>query len=191
MIDFINDILTRLRTLTSLSYVAVYNQQYERIGDPNEDGENGYLFAMPAAFVEFDLSQVKQLGQDYQLYEPVIVRVHIVMNELDAQNGYLDQNLNIIALKNEVLLKLQRFRPTQGSELIRTSEMPDYGHTNLYVWKQEYTTTFVDKIAKDPIGGIVKYAPQSFSFFNFTQDCITTESDNIIISEIEEYIIPE
>ena len=169
MIDFINDILTRLRTLTSLSYVAVYNQQYERIGDPNEDGENGYLFAMPAAFVEFDFSQVKQLGQDYQLYEPVIVRVHIVMNELDAQNGYLDQNLNIIGLKNEVLLKLQRFRPTQGGELIRTSEMPDYGHTNLYVWKQEYTTTFVDKIAKDPIGGIEKAPPQVFDITNTIQ----------------------
>ena len=163
MNDFINTILARLRALNTLQYVAVYNQQYERINQPDEDGVNGYLFAMPAVFVEFDFSQVKQMGQDYQLYEPVIVRLHIVMNEHDSQDGFLDENLNIINLKNSIFLQMQRFRPTQGGELIRTSEMADYGHTNLYVWKQEYTTTLVDKIEVDPIGGITKQPPQTFN----------------------------
>ena len=166
MNDFIQAILTLLRGVTDIQHVAIYNQQYERINSGNEDGEEGYLFAMPAVFVEFDFSTIQLLGQGYQLYDPTIITLHIVMQELDAGSGLLDQNTNFITLRNNIFLALEKKYVAQSGLLIRTSEAPDYGHNNLYVFKQTYTTTFVDAIGKDPINGVTLQPPINFNITN-------------------------
>jgi len=169
MNEFINDILSWLRAVPGVEYAAVYNQQYERINQGDEAGEAGYLFAMPAVFVDFDFSEVKQMGQGYQLYEPVRVTLHIVCQQLDSGDGYLDQNSIIIPLKNSIFLAVQKKYPTRGGMMVRTSETADYGHNNLYVWKQIYTTTLVDHIGRDPINGVTLQPPISFNISNTLQ----------------------
>jgi len=150
---FLESIFTQLRTFApSVKHMAVYNRQYENVME--KDPEKGYLFEMPAVFIELDLSSIKQMGAGYQMIEPLPVTVHIVMQELDSGTGTLDQNLNIFDLKDEVLLALQTFRPYQGGQMFRESEYPDYGHQNLYVYKQVYVTTYVDPVPKDIIRGI-------------------------------------
>jgi len=117
-------------------------------------------------FVEADFSNVKLMGQGVQLYEPVVITLHIVMNELDAGHGTLDQNVNIFNLKNSVYLAMEKKYPTGGGMLVRTSEGPDYGHNNVYVFRQMYTCTFVDGAGKDPIGGITVPPPITFNITN-------------------------
>ncbi len=158
MKEFFDDISARLTEFApSVQHKAVYNQQYDNIAD--NDPEAGYLFAMPAVFYDVDITNIKQMGAGYQMIEPLILNVHIVMQQLDAQDGSLDQNLDIFALKNEVFLALQKFRPYQSGELIRISEEPSYGHKNMYVYKQTYQTAYVDKVGKDVIRGIETTVP--------------------------------
>lgn len=165
MKQFVIDIIERIKTATGVQFVAVYNQQYERIITGQDDGEDGFLFATPAVFVEFDFSDVRQLGAGYQMYE-VRTKLHIVDVQADAGDGTLDQNLQIFDIKSNVFLKMQKFKPTQGSEMVRISEVPDYSHGNLYVWQQEYANTLVAQEGKDVIGGQTKAPPQTFDFTN-------------------------
>lgn len=161
MKQFVNDILARIATATGIQHIAIYNQQYDRINNGEDAGEQGYLFATPAVFVEFDFSQIEQLGSGYQMYQVQTI-LHIVDVQADSGTGTLDQNLNIFDIKSDVFLKVQKYKPTQGSLMIRTSEVPDYSHNNLYVWKQTYINTLVANEGKDVIGGLTKPPPQTF-----------------------------
>lgn len=152
-LDIQNKILTEVPEIT---YVRIFNNQFENSVNEN----NTYDFPFPCLFVEFlNDQQPKQLGGGYQLYEPLLVRCHIGMNELDATDGTLDQNLNIFDLKNKVYKALQKFEPTGASVFIRTSEQQDYQHTNIYVWQMDFTTTWIDQNRTEPLSPTVSTPP--------------------------------
>lgn len=189
---FLESIFTQLRTYApSIKHMAVYNSQYENIRDP--DPEKGYLFEMPAVFIELDLSSIKQMGGGYQLIEPLPVTVHIVVQELDSGTGTLDQNYNIFDVKDEVLLALQTFRPYQGGQMFRESEYQDYTHQNMYVYKQVYITTYVDPVPKDIIRGIEATTPpiEIINTFENETDYLLTEDSRKIETEAGEKITIE
>lgn len=172
MKEFIDSIKAQLTAYApSIKHMAIFNNQYENIR--YEEPAKGYLFDMPAVFIELDLSNIKQLGAGYQMFEPLPVIIHIVMQQLDSQDGGLDENTDIFTLRNEVLLALQKFKPYQGSEMCRTAEEPDYDHKNMYVFRQTYITTYVDPVPKDIIRGQV-FAPP-----------VTIETTNEIVENIE------
>ena len=190
MKQFVIDIIERIKTATGVQFVALFNQQYQRILSGQDDGEDGFLFLTPAVFIEFDFSDVRQLGAGYQMYE-VRTKLHIVDLQADAADGTLDQNLQIFDIKNDVFLKVQKFKPTKGSEMVRVSEIPDYSHNNLYIWQQEYVNTLVANEGKDVIGGLTKEAPQEFNFQTTTNTQLIAENGDLLITENNEYIIAE
>jgi hypothetical protein len=136
-----------LQEVPEITYVRIFNNQFENVTVKNST----YDFPMPCVFVEFEnANEPKQLGGGFQLYEPLNVILHLGVNELDSATGYLDQNLNVFDLKDKLYKAMQKFEPNKASIFIRTSEEQDYDHTNIYVWKQTYKTTFLDGNMEEP-----------------------------------------
>ena len=135
----INDILTRLNTVTGAMFVAVWNNHASRLMDGS-----GYSFACPAVFVELEtLGEAGRLGggmtsQDY------IIRIHLLHQELDAADGTLDQNLNVYDWRDDIKAKVTGMKPTNFSNLMFMNELQDYEHSNLYHYILEFKAAFVD-----------------------------------------------
>ena len=72
------------------------------------------------------------------------VRIHIGHEEYDAGNGDFEQNVNIFTYRDSIINVLNNFQPTACSTLMKNSEEQDYVHTNIYHYKIEFTTAFVD-----------------------------------------------
>ena len=143
------DIQSRITTyIPEITYVRMFNNQLENAVNNNIT----YDFPIPCVFVEFDNpNEPKQLGNGFQIYEPLNVILHLVANELDSADGNLDQNLNIFDLKDKLYKVMQKFEPNKASIFIRSAEEQDYDHANIYVWKQTYRTTYIDGLMEEPI----------------------------------------
>lgn len=136
-----------LQEVPEITYVRMFNNQFENAVANNTT----YDFPLPCVFVEFEnANEPKQLGMGYQLYEPLMVRLHLGVNELDSADGNLDQNLNVYDLKDKLYKAMQKFEPTKASLFIRTNEEQDYNHSNIYVFVQTYKTTFLDTNMAEP-----------------------------------------
>ena len=134
------DILTQLATVTGIKFQRMWNDQLNL-----DETQEQYSFPMPAVFVEFlNDQEIKQLGDGLQLYDNLIVRLHILHMELDAADGTMEQNLNVFDFMQEVYKKMQRFEPAQAAAFVRVSEARDYLHGNVYHGIQDYKTNYVD-----------------------------------------------
>lgn len=139
----------------AVKFIHVFNNQFELT-------ENGqiYSFPFPCVFIEFQNDQpVQQLGNGIQIYQPLIIRVHIGHNQYDAADGTMEQDLNVFDLKQQVFSALQKFEPAGAVMFIRTNETQDTNHTNIYHFIQEYTTSYVDQQQAEPVGGITADPP--------------------------------
>ncbi len=140
MKEFLIAIRNKLQAVPGMKYVALWNNQF----DLDEDQKH-YTFDFPCAFIEVINDQpVKQLGDGVQLYDPLVVRIHIGHHELDAGDGTLEQNLNVMDLMQEVFAALDGFEPDMAVAFCRTSETRDYTHTNVYHGIQDYITNLID-----------------------------------------------
>lgn len=162
------DIKSRIiNNIPEITYVRMFNNQLQNAVNNNST----YDFPIPCVFVEFDSpNEPKQLGVGFQIYEPLYVKLHLVVNELDSADGNLDQNLNIFDLKDSLYTIMQKFNPDKASIFIRSSEEQDYDHDNIYVWKQTYTTTYIDGLMEEPINFV----------YNSPEDTNLTITKNII-----------
>lgn len=149
MKDLFLAIQTKITTeVPSITYVRVFNNQFENAVNEN----NTYDFPMPCVFVEFvNEQEPKQLGEGVQLFEPLLVKLHLGVNELDSADGNLDQNLQIFTLKDSLFKAMNKFEPDKASVFIRVAEAQDYDHTNIYVFTQTYKTTWVDFNREEPL----------------------------------------
>jgi hypothetical protein len=148
-------IKTRIEgNVPDFNFIHVWNNYAEKLKSTDENGAPVYGINHPSLFVEFQApNDVEQLGGGVQIYDPLIVRVHILHNEIDATNGDMDQNLNVFALKQKVFQALQGFEPDGCVAFVRISEEQDYDHTNLYHFIQTYQTNFVDTSMMNPVNG--------------------------------------
>ena len=138
-----------------VAFVAVWNNQ---LGDI--ESQQIYSFPFPALFIEYQApAAVKQLGNGYQIFDPLIVRVHIIHEQLDAQDGTQEQNLDVFIHREKVHKALQKFCPDGAVSFVRSNEFPDYDHTNLYHYVIEYTTNYVDVTTSEPIGAVTTTPP--------------------------------
>jgi hypothetical protein len=152
------DIKEVLDTISDVKYSAMYNNQFESINQ--QDPNNYFAFPLPAVFVEFDNNNAPNyIGNGVQIYEPLVVRFHIGMEQLDSGTGTFDENLDIFDLKNKIYLAFQNWHTEGSGTFNRTSEVQDYNHNNLYIWQMEFTTSYIDQFAIEPRGGIVKDPP--------------------------------
>lgn len=150
-------------------FLALYNLLIAVNGMKTVDMWNGQdvllaagkmeLFQTPAAFIEFDSSQIMQLGNGVQLFDPLIFKIHILHWQLDNQLGSFERNLDVYDLKDLIYAAIQRQQPNFSddtdpiSSCVRIAEKQDYNHAGLYHYVQTYKTTLTDYGAQEPVGG--------------------------------------
>lgn len=124
-----------------------------------------YDFEKPAVFVEFiSPNTIEQLGNGDQIYNDLIVRLHIVhefYNAIDG-NGIEEQDLTIFDLSGACYQYLNKFEPTQAVAMVRVNESQQYNHKNVYEYLQDYKTNLVDAIIDEPIGFLLKQPPTNY-----------------------------
>lgn len=149
MRSLLEDIIAKVRTdLPQFKFVGIYNQQEEEM---KAEKNQYYDVQKPALFIEvIDDTVIQQLGGGLQIYDPLLIRLHVVHEQFDAIDGTMEQNLDVYDLKQDVYLAFDRWEPNGSSMWVRMSEKRDHNHTNIYVFLQDWQTTFVDNSAKRP-----------------------------------------
>ena len=132
----IQELLTLIET-SSVKFARVFNNQFQYMEDGSIES-----FPMPCVFVEALLPN-DNAGLGATVTD-VTFRIHIGMNELDAQDGTLEQNVNIFALRDEMVALLTYKMLSGCSGLQKVSESMDYTHTNVYHYVLEFVCSFVD-----------------------------------------------
>jgi hypothetical protein len=140
-------------------FIFMWNNQHDKIANPEEDGQHLYTFTLPAIFLEIESpTDIKQLGNGVQLYD-FNFRLHLIDKMVDAGDGTLDQNLEIFDIKQLVFQTIQGQAPDKFGQFCRIQEEQDQDHKNLYHFIQEYATNYTDFTMNDPIGGILTVPP--------------------------------
>jgi hypothetical protein len=160
--SFFNAIKTQLLNITfdgdTIQFVQLWNNQLESLKAKDTEANIMYSFSLPAFFIEFLYLETEQLGNGIQLYENLVVRIHILHRQEDAGDGTMEQNLAVFALRDAVQLALQNFRTPGASEFIRQKQEMDYNHNNVYHYILDYGCTYIDTITNQPLNGISKIA---------------------------------
>lgn len=152
-------LLARL-TADNITFIQLWNNQLELLQEKKEVVPGSYTdiynFPLPAIFVEFENKlPIVQLGNGVQSYEVLIIRLHIIHEFYDAQDGTFEQDLPALALAQRVYQSIQDWMPTtvKAGVFTRVNESQDYDHNNLYHFIQEYQTDYLDFTMNRPIGG--------------------------------------
>lgn len=158
--QFFIDIRNRLLSNTQLKFVQLWNNQMQDLAGKEN---NSYSFPLPACFVEFVApSEILQLGAGVQMFDPLIVRLHIVhefLNNIDDTNGMLEQDLSILDLKQSVYFTMQNFEPNNAVMFVRGSESNSDNHNNVIEFVQDYKTNLIDNSHSDATLSIPSGAP--------------------------------
>ena len=134
--------------------IKIWNNQIEKSKEKDENGSSLYAINYPALFVEFTAPyEISQLGDGFQIYDPLDIRIHIAHNQLDSMDGEMEQNIDVFALKQQVFIALQTFMPEGCVAFCRIAEEPDYDHPDLYHYVQTFRTNFIENTSEMPIGG--------------------------------------
>lgn len=141
------DIITKLREITVANgeggtmtpNVRIWNNQIKY----ESDGKL-YDFPKPAFFVEVvNAVQFQTLAEGMQSAD-LGIRVHIVHEYYDAQDGTFEQDLVVFELRDQVRVKLMRYEPTACGPLVVINEEQDYEHTNIYHYVVDFVCHFID-----------------------------------------------
>lgn len=150
--QFFTEIQTQINSVLPDLYVRIWRNQFAEL----ENGDN-YSFPFPCCFVEFDSSGGIHLwGNGVQVYDPLIVRLHIGVFEPDNGFGTLDQNTSILDLKQQIFTTLQKWQSTKSGTFVRSGEQIYTEHDQVVIFVQEYTTILVDDNMREPVSGVVK-----------------------------------
>jgi hypothetical protein len=161
-IEFFTEIKNRLNDVLPNLYVRLWRNQFAEL----ENGDN-YSFPFPCCFIEFISDyDIKTLGNGVQVYEPMTVRLHIGSFEPDNGFGTLDENTNIMLLKQQIFTTLQKWQSTKSGIFNRNNEIMHTEHDQVSVWVQDYKCVLIDDTMREPINGIVKDAPTDLGVEN-------------------------
>lgn len=144
--------------VVSVNYVRMWNNQLERLinGDQSDFSLFGVNGDTPAILIEFvSPATIMHLGNGVQIYDPLDIRVHILHQFFDAQDGTQDQDVVVLDIAEAVYFALNSwFSSTVAyGQFVRISEEWDYDHPDVYHFVQTYRTTYVDTATNLPIGG--------------------------------------
>lgn len=107
------------------SNVEIYNSQIDRV----RLGKIAINY--PSLYIEIKNQNTINLGRNINRMD-LSIRFHIVMVQLDAGDGSMDQNLAIFYLRDLINKTYVNFTPTNCSIISDLIEYQDYKHTNLY-----------------------------------------------------------
>jgi len=143
------DILTQVNN--NIGYARVWNNQLNLL-----EQQTMYMFPNQATFVEIILQKTSlSLGVNGG---DITIRFHIVSVQYDAQDGTLEQNLEVFGRRDAIIQLFQYYEPVKCSGMQLVNEEPDYTHSNVYHYQVDFICSFVDetgyinrdKILKDP-----------------------------------------
>lgn len=146
----------------ALFYVQMWNNQlagwkdeYLKIANIDEPSRDTTTYSVnyPAILIEFDHVENEQMGNGWQIYNDLIIRVHLVHEQLDAMDGTMEQNLDVYNLADAVYAALQKYKPPGCVEVIRQKHGLDWNHGNLYHYILEFGTNYIDSSRNEPIAG--------------------------------------
>jgi hypothetical protein len=181
-IEFYTEIQTRLNSVLPNLYVRLWRNQFAEL----ENGDN-YSFPFPCCFVEFILEgNVQLLGNGVQVYDPLIVRLHIGSFEPDNGMGTLDQNTNILTLKQQIFTTLQKWKSTKSGIFNRNNEIMHTEHDQVSVWIQDYKCVLVDDTMQEPVSGVVKQPVTGLGVVNggnIVLNAITLQNGSNLITQ--------
>lgn len=183
----------------TLAYVQMWNNQlaswrdsFKKVGDDElvTGSNNTYIPQMPAILIEFANINPIELGAGVQLFDELIVRVHIVHEKLDAGDGTMEQNLEVFALVDQVYKVLNKFRPAGCIEFIRQNpQEPDYNHNGLYHYIETFVTNYVDNSQLEPVGGVPANITKLEIDIMPEKGVLVNENDVPIVNENNDEII--
>lgn len=119
-------------------FVAVYNNQFEDL----LDGKT-YSFATPSVLVEVPPFQPVTLGMNVKQAD-LVWRIYIADRQEDAEDGTMDQNLEVMGLRDAVIVALTGYKPTNCTGLFQVNDEQAAKHNNIYVYKLEFKCGFID-----------------------------------------------
>lgn len=126
------ELKTELESITALKYVRLFNNQFEHEND-NE------AFLYPCAFIDFEPTECRDLLMGVQQYD-FNVCVYL------GFESYKTEDIDILDLKQEIYIKLQRFNSTSKmfSMLSRISDTQNFDHDNTQVYEIRFRVTGKD-----------------------------------------------
>lgn len=138
--DIIQQIIDRLKLITDLKFVTIWNNQFQYMADGSL-----YSFPMPCALVEVQTNDTQAIG-GYIQGSDIEVTIHIGQDFYNGSN--MDENFNIFVLRDLVVKSLSHFKSEKSSIFIKVSEEQDFEHTNVYHYKLTYKAQWIDETAK-------------------------------------------
>jgi hypothetical protein len=155
----IKDILAKLATITVTNadlqvapvHARIWNNQIKK-----EETGQMYDFVKPAVFVEvIGNVQWDQLGIGFRSAD-LGFHIHVVVDQYDAQDGTMEQNLTVFDLRDKVVAAISNMVPTGCGPVWSTAELQDYDHTNIYHYIISFVCNFTDSIGSqyDPGAGV-------------------------------------
>lgn len=142
----------QVNSVSVFKYVGIWNNQ---LMDMEE--RKIFDFERPALFFEFLPSTIYSIGAGVQVFDPLVIKMHIIDDFLDAKDGTIELNLQTFGFA-DLLYKGFQLKQVSGdgygtSPLDRTGmELPtDFGSEYHHI--TEFTTTWTDNSAPQPEGG--------------------------------------
>jgi hypothetical protein len=155
-------------------HIAVWNNQLKR-----EKEGKGYSFAKPAAFIEIQPIKWQQLNMGVNTCD-LTIKLHIIDNQIDAKDGTLDQNLQVLSYRDLVMASLGNgFFPAFCGAMSSTGEAHDYDHDNVYHLVITMNCVLVDTKGADidPDSGMLVVLPENSNVTPDISAQIVTEID--------------
>jgi hypothetical protein len=131
------DIKGQLQTLIGFS--RIWNNQFRYMEEGKVES-----FPMPCTFIEVVMPQDHSQLSSGVTESDVTFKIHIGQNEYDAQDGTLEENKSIFALRDQVVKSLTYYEPSGCSRLMKIREEQDYEHSNVYHYIVEFQCSFID-----------------------------------------------
>ena len=167
----------------AFNYVRMWNSQTLYL----EEGKS-YDFPMPAIFVEFqDPVPWEEIGNGVKISNPLVIKLHLVMEELDDTGGTMEQNLDVYAIEQAIFFAFNDWMPngltiasddplygkkwagtynTPAGIMEKRSDYQDKEHTNVYHYIMEYETTWLNTSRNQPVGGSIAPGTLAYEFDN-------------------------
>lgn len=162
----VTEILAKLDTVTGVKFTRVWNDNTNL-----DENQKMYATDFPAILPEFlNPQEVKQLGDGVQLYDPLIVRLHILHWQIDDGAGNMEQNLDAFDFAQEVFSKMDGFEPDGCVSFVRVAEERDYTHKGLYHLMQDYKTNYIDSSRQRSTSGTTIAGDTIDPVLNITYD---------------------
>ena len=120
-------------------WVAMWNNQVRQW----KTGK-GFPVQRPCCFAELNLGPAAAMGRGVTLYRDVQVIFHIVDWQVDAGDGTLDQNLQVITWRDLLKMNMERFFPRHCGAMTTLKEEQDYEHTGVYHYIITFKTSLSD-----------------------------------------------